>query len=135
MKKRAQYNFKYNPNSQGMALVTVIIFAAVAMLVITAAVSMGILSSMSSRQMLQGQHALLLAESGAENALLRLLRNPVYTGETLTMDGGTATIVVSGTNPKIISVEGKSGSIIRQIEVRVSDTSGAMSVDSWQEKF
>lgn len=135
MKKQAQYNFKYNPNSQGMALVTVIIFAAVAMLVITAAVSMGILSSVSSRQMLQGQHALLLAESGAENALLRLLRNPVYTGETLTMDGGTATIVVSGTNPKIISVEGKSGSIIRQIEVRVSDTSGAMSVDSWQEKF
>lgn len=135
MKKQAQHTSKHSLDSRGMALVVVIIFAAVAMLVITAAISMGILSSMSSRQMLQGQHALLLAESGAENALLRLLRNPTYTGETLTMNGGTATIVVSGTNPKIINVEGKSGSIVRQIEVGVSDTSGVMNVDSWQEKF
>lgn len=124
-----------NKENQGMALVTVLVFSAVAMLVITAAISLSIMNSISSRQMLQGQQALLVAESGAENALLMLLRNPDYSGEILTMQGGTATITTSGSNPKTIEVQGDSGSASKTLEIKISYVGGAMKITSWQEKF
>jgi hypothetical protein len=50
------------------------------------------------------------AKAGYENALLRLLRDPDYTGETLTINGGSVTITVSGTDPKTItSIATKAG--------------------------
>lgn len=131
----AIFGMKVVNKEDGMALVTVLVFSSVAMLVVTLAISMGILSSMSSRQMIQGLEAKSVAESGVENALLRLLRDPTYIGETLTMDNGTATIVVSGSSPKIISVEGRVGTVVKKIDATVSDTNGVMTIESWQEVY
>jgi len=53
-----------------------------------------------------GEQALANAESGAENALQRLLRDPGYTGESLTLPNGAATISVTGTMTKTITSVG-----------------------------
>lgn len=132
---RGFQSFWPKPSNSGMALVSVLIFAVVAMIVITAAVALTIATAQANWQLNQGQQALHVAEAGAENAMLRLLRNPGYTGETLTLPDGTATIAVTGTNPKIITVTGRSGTALRRIVVNVGEVNGVMSVQSWQEVF
>ena len=76
-----------------------------------------------------------MAESGAENALLRLLRDPSYTGETLTIDTGTVTVVVTGAATKTITSTATSGNFVRKVQVVAGYTNGIFSITSWQEVF
>jgi hypothetical protein len=122
-------------SSSGMALVSVLVFSVVAMIVITAAMSLTLATSQSNQQFMQGQQALSNAESGVENALIQLLRNPNYVGETLTLPDGTATILASGSNPKVVNVSGVAGSAVRKLRVTISTTAGVSEIVSWQEIF
>lgn len=45
----------------------------------------------------------MASESGIENALLRLIRNPDYAGETLQVGDISVVITVTGTTPKTIT--------------------------------
>ncbi len=84
----------------------------------------------------QGEMALRIAESGAENALLRLVRNPSYGGgETLTIDGGSATVNVSGSTPIIVESAGTSGDFTRVVEVQAHFENTILRIDSWRETF
>ncbi len=120
---------------EGIALVSVLIFSVVAMIVATAAVSVSVTHLISQTEFLAGQQALHNAQSGAENALLRILRDPQYLGETLTLENGTATITITGTTDKTIEVTGESGNSARTIRVITSNATGATEVTSWQEVF
>jgi hypothetical protein len=124
-----------NKFESGIALVSVLVFTALAMIVISMSTVLGVSSMGLNQGLIQSQSALYLAETGAENALLQLLRNPDYTSESLTLSEGTATISVSGTNPKIIDVVGKSIIFERKIRISVNYENGIMSVNSWQEVF
>lgn len=122
---------------QALALITVLIFGAFAMIVITFGITLMLIQTDSARQFLAAQKALTLAESGMENALIHLLRNPNYSGEILTLPGGTATIVVSdsGSN-KIVTVTADSGNSlnsIRTIQALVVEENGQSLIESWQE--
>src|SRR5215469_1202504 len=81
--------------NKGQALITLLFFVVIAMSVTSAAVGMILISSQSGSDIESGFLAFQVARSGAENAKLRLLRDPTYTGETLTVDGGTSVIQVS----------------------------------------
>jgi len=122
---------------QALALITVLIFGALAMIVIIFGITLMVIQTDSGRQFFAAQKALTLAESGMENALIRLLRNPNYSGEILTLPTGTATIVVSnsGTN-KIVTVTADTGELLnssRTIEVIVVEEEGRSAVESWRE--
>ncbi len=118
----------------GMALVTVIIFVAVAAIVITMGISLMIIQLQSGRQVTSAQEALIIAESGMENALIRLLRNPNYTGETLTFPDATATITVTGTAPnKIVTVVADTLYSVRTIQVTLTEQDGISEVNAWRE--
>jgi hypothetical protein len=122
--------------NSGMALVTVIIFSAIGSIVIIAALSLTSITSQSSLYFLQGQRALLVAEAGAENALMRLLRDPDFSQEVLTIADGTARIEVSReAETRVILVEGRVGFTTRKVEVRTIDTNGITTVKSWGEVF
>lgn len=86
----------------GQALVLVLMVAAVVLTVTTVAIGVVISSSYST---LRKQNELLtfaVAESGAEESLIRLLRNPNYSGGNLLVSGGNATITVGGNQPPIV---------------------------------
>jgi hypothetical protein len=125
----------FHPKSAGMALVSVLIFSVVAMIVITAAMSLSVATAQSNQQFMQGQVALNNAESGADNALIQLLRNPNYSGETLTLPEGTATILASGSNPKVINVTGVAGTSVRKLQITATTTLGVIRIVSWQEVY
>ena len=117
----------------GQALITLLIFMVVAITLTAGAIAILINNTLSTSKIEQTQLAYATAESGAENAILRLLRNPNYTGETLSINGGTATIQITGTEPKVITSVGTVGNFIRTLEIRVGYTNNILTVSSWKE--
>ena len=68
-----------NKNTQqGQALVMLLVFMVVGIVMTTMAVALLIVNATSASNVEQGDMALKIAESGADNALLRILRNPLF---------------------------------------------------------
>lgn len=118
----------------GQAMILLVTFIAIAMSVITATVAVSIISGRSTTSTQAGLDALQIAESGVENAMIRLIRNPNYTGETLTVGDGTATVTVTGTTQKTIRSTGSVPDHERTIEAVTSTNGGVISVISWNEE-
>jgi len=119
----------------GQTLVFLLVFMTMAITVTTAAALVIISNSQAASKLEQSLTAYGAAEAGAENALLRLLRDPAYPGETLTVGEGIATISAAGSNPKVILSRGKYNNFLRQVQVTASYVNGILTVTSWQEVF
>ena len=123
----------YGKNHKGQVLVTLLMFILVAMTVITSVIVTVIANTRSTSTIQNGTNVYYTAEAGVENALVRLLRDPNYTGETMQIDGSVAIITVTGTTTKIITVEGQQNNLVRKIQVTVSYTDNQMTVTNWKE--
>jgi hypothetical protein len=117
----------------GQSLVALLAFMAMALTLTSAVTIVTIANATTTSKYSLGQEALAIAEAGADNAFMRLLRDPNYTGETLTMIGGTATITISGTNPKTITSYGEIGTFRRTVVVVATRTNNVLTVTSWTE--
>lgn len=120
-------------NNKGQTLVIFLIYILVAIIVTTAAVAVLVTSSQNTDKAYQGLTAYDVAESGAETAMLKLLRNPMYTGETLTVGTGTATITITGTNPKVIVSKGTFNNFTKSVAITVDTSNDILTVISWKE--
>lgn len=122
-------------NDRGQILVTILVFSVIIISITSAAVAMIINSGRQSSAINTSFLAEQVAESGAENALLRLVREPSYTGETLTVGNGTATITVTGTTTKTLTSVGVYGNFRKTVQLTVTFTNNVMTVTSWQEVY
>lgn len=102
----------------GQAMITLIFFSIIAMTITSAAMAVMFSNSLNATRFQQGSVAYEIAQSGAENAILRIIRDSSYTGETLAVGNGTAVIQVShsGTAYTVTST-GTVGNFVRKIEV------------------
>lgn len=123
-------------SARGSTLVTLLFFMVIAITVTTGAIAMLVTNSISGAKLQQGSVAYQVAESGLENAKLRLLRDQNYAGESLTVGDGTAVITVSsvGTNYTILS-RGTVGNFTRQIQATASYANNLLTVTSQSEIF
>jgi hypothetical protein len=120
----------------GQALVILLVFMVVATTVTFAAVGLTVSGSQSSTRQELGAEVYTIAESGVENGLIRLLRDPDYPGETLTVGNGTATIVVDTVgNTSTITATGRVDNFVRVVRVTTVTSGGVLTVSSWQEIF
>lgn len=119
--------------TQGQALVILLFYMIIAITLTTTAVAVVVSNSLSSTRSEQGAQALQIAEAGAENAIVRLLRSTDYSGETLTVGVGSTTVTVTGTNTKIIRSVGTISGFSRTVQVTATITNGILEVSSWQE--
>lgn len=117
----------------GYVAVVLLVFVTVTIVVAGAAASLSIVALQSSTGMSQSQLTYAIAESGIENALIRLLRDPAYGGETLPVGNGQAEITVSGTSQQTIISTGQLSGYERSIQVEVERIGGVLSITSWQE--
>lgn len=127
-------NMKYqkDPTCQqaGQAIVMLLFFMVISITVITAVVIVVGNSISSGSYFERGTVAYYSAETGIENALLRLLRDPTYTGETMDIAGAQVTIVVdSGT----ITSTAFYANTERKIQVETIYDNNVLEVVSWRE--
>lgn len=104
----------------------------IAIIITTAAITATVTNALGTDKVYQSATTADVAESGAETAVIKLLRNPNYTGETLTVNGGTATINITGVNPKTITSKGVSGNFTRTVVVTVDMSNNVLTVLSWK---
>lgn len=120
----------YEKSHKGQTLVSLLMFVLIAMTVITSAITTVISNTKAASVEQQSIDAYYVAEAGAENALMRLLRDQSYTGETLPVGNNSAVVIVSGNT--IVST-GSVNNLSRKIQVDVSYTDYQMTVINWQE--
>ena len=124
---------------KGQALITLLFFTIIGVTVTSAAVVMILVNSLSGTKQQQGEVAYEIAQSGAENGIIRLLRNPSYTGETLPVGSGSATITVTGSgtvaNPYVILSKGTNGIFVREVQVNATYQGNLLSVTSRKEVY
>ncbi len=125
-------NIQVKNLQQGQALMTLLFFMVIGATVIASTAIVIANSMMSGTTIEQSASAYYAAESGVEDGILRLLRNPAYTGNFTTTvgDGSVTTTVASGGT---INAIGTSGSTVRKIQVQTTTTNGQLSVSSWKE--
>lgn len=120
--------------SSGQALITLLFFVLIGFTIISASAAMIYNNILASSIKEQGNYAYAIAESGVDEALIRLIRDTTYTGtlpgQPLNLNGGTADISVM--NGIIISTGTYSNSI-RKIEAQTVYTNNELSVISWRE--
>lgn len=118
----------------GQIAIMLVLIIVVLTTITTAAVAVAISSTRDTTTLTLGEEALSIAESGAENAILRLLRDSTYAGEVgLPIGLGNATITVTGTTTKTITSKGVLGTMVRTIQATVSNSSGQYTVSNWHE--
>jgi len=127
------YNLKFKIKEKGQALVTLLFFVLISLTITSGAIIIIIANSLSASKLEQGNLAYYAAESGVENALLRLLRDPSYAGETLVIDGTTAQIIVTGINPKTVDSTGISGNFKRKVQAQALFNNGLYTFSNWKE--
>ncbi len=118
---------------RGQALVTLLFFVLISLTITSGAIIIIITNSISASKFAEGTQAYYTAESGVENALLRLLRDPNYAGETLVVGDGTAAITVTGTNPKTVVSVGQNGNLKRKVSAQMNYGNGYYTFSNWKE--
>jgi hypothetical protein len=116
----------------GQVVLTIVVLMVVMILITTAATFSSIANTHSAYVFQEGNRAYDLAETGMENALLRLLRSPTYTGETLTVGDGTVVVTKSGTT---LTSTATLGSFVRKIQVVIVYNNNILTVSTWKEIF
>lgn len=125
---------KHKNAKEGQIAIMLMVIIVMLSIITTAAVAIAFSTSRDTTTLTLGEAALNVAESGAENAFLRLLRDPSYVGEAnLPIGTGNATITVTGSGTKTITSKGVVGSMVRQIQVQASSSGGLLTITSWQE--
>src|SRR5689334_17177130 len=106
-------------NQSGQTLVILLSYMVIAIIVTTASIALVINSSQGTDKLYQGSNSLDIAESGAETAMIKLIRNPNYTvtNETVDVGSGQAVITITGSNPKTIVSKGTLNNFTRTIQV------------------
>ncbi len=116
---------------EGQTLVTLLVFSVMAISVAAASVAIMINTSRATHITESRVRVMGAAESGIENAILRLIRNPSYSGETLILDDNTITITVTGTDTKTIQATAANGLFRHTIEATASYIDNRLTVTSW----
>ncbi len=117
----------------GQALVSLIVIISLVTVLLTSIVFVSIDQSKAALDAAQSKKALYLAETGIENAILMLLRNPTYSGGTFSVDGSSVDVNVAGGTIKTITSKATSGTHIKKVEVEVDTGENKIQLISWRQ--
>src|SRR4030042_3067558 len=109
--------FYFNYRS-GQAMITLLFFVIMGLIITSAAIVVIAINSSSTDRLQQAVVGRNTAESGIENALIRLLRDSSYSGETLPVGDETAVITVTGDSIKTITSQAKTANSFHVVEVQ-----------------
>jgi flagellar basal body-associated protein FliL len=120
-------------NEKGQTMIILIFFVMTALALTIAAIFMLTINAGSTTDLENGIALRQLADSGTENALIKLERDPSYSGETYITSNTTITIIVTGSNAKTIITSAEINNLTRKVEVLVDYNNNILRVNSWKE--
>ena len=115
----------------GYAMVVLLVFVIMALTLVSAAVNIMLVTTQTASMSEQSEMSLAEAEAGVEEALLRAIRNPNYTGGTLTIGGDNVTIGVSGGSLKTITTRATVATVTHGLVVTADYSGIALVIPSW----
>ena len=123
-------------NNQGQTLIMLLVFISLAITVTASAVALIVSNTSANSKFELGQVTTQAAESGAEIALLKLLRDQSYNTDSFTLDNVAVAISVTGTTTKTVTSQATMSNFIKKVQL-VLDTpsSGLVTITSWKEIF
>lgn len=124
----------YKNNQNGQALTSLLIIMFVGLTIMTASVGLINTTQTATGSLDEANQALVVAESGIEDTLMKYIRNPSISGGTLAVDGGLAVVSIASTNPYTFVSQGIVGQHSRTIRVTINNTGGITTVTSWKEQ-
>ncbi len=126
-----------NISNSGQTLVSLLLISVIGITIAAGATTLVIINSQSALKFEQGTIAYSIAQSGIDNALLRLLRDPTYTGEVLSIGQGAADIKVSSNSGSYIAtVSGQISNFVRKVQINAHyNTNQVLMIDSKKEIF
>jgi len=119
----------------GQTLVSLLIFSVVALAVTTTAISVTINTSQATQAGEKRIYLQQAAQSGIENALLRFLRDPSYTGETMNIDDITIETAIVGSNPYTITATASNALFLHTEEAQITYTNNIVTISSWTSSY
>ena len=119
----------------GQTLVSLLVFSVVALAVTTTAISVTINTSQATQAVENRVYIQHAAQSGIENALLRLLRDPTYGGETITIDDVTIVTTIVGSDPYTITATADNTRFSHTEEAVVTYTNNILTISSWASSY
>lgn len=125
-------HYRQFSSQTGSVMIALLIFIIVGTLVTSSAVMLMVDNTVISTAELTATEVHNMAESGAENAILRLLRDPSYTGETMIVGDGQVVVIVTGSEPIIVNSQASLASTQKTVEVELSRQNGVLTVNSWE---
>ncbi|MDO8609916.1 MAG: hypothetical protein Q7R95_05170 [bacterium] len=129
---------KHSPISKnkGQALIIIMILIAISTIILTETIQIMGSNTIGGTSLQEGNIAHQIAESGIENTLLLLLRNPYYSGETLPVGEGTANVsVTTNNNIKTITSIGMINNFQRKITVNISYNNYVIRIIDWKDSL
>lgn len=115
-------------NQQGAALIMVVLIGVIALVAVVSATTLVISELRKNTVTIYGVTQYQITYGALENAFMRLLRNPNYTGETITLADSTCYITVTGDSTKTVEVRCTNGSYVRKTGATVTFADGLMTV-------
>lgn len=121
-------------NQKGQTLVSLLIIIAVTVLAVASAIVSASLSSTTAITTISDK-VYYAAETGAEEALIKLLRDPGYSGETFDLEGVNVEVSVTSPTPteRVITSIASTNSIKRRVDVSAQFLNNILTVTSWDE--
>jgi hypothetical protein len=123
-------DFGHN-QEKGYAMILLLVFSVMAVTLISAAMNIMLITTQETSQEELSREALGVTEAGIEEALLRILRNPNYTGGTIPIDSTNVSVQVSGTTVKTISAQATVGSVTRVVTAKADFSGPVLTIQSW----
>ncbi|MBI2036445.1 hypothetical protein HYT17_02355 [Candidatus Microgenomates bacterium] len=123
----------HHKKQKGQALIMVILIGIIALIAVVSAATLVISELKKNTAVSFGVSQYQTTYGALENALMRLLRNPNYTGETVILGSSTCTITVVGSSPKTVESRCSDGKYSRKIGAQVTFTGGVMTVSGISE--
>ena len=122
----------------GQALIIMLFISVIGLTVISSAAIFIFQNIQAASTAEQGAGAYYIAESGAQESLLRLIRDVTYSGtpvgQPLVIDSGNVVIQISSASGIITSTSiGTYSNSVRKIQVKTVYNNGVLTVTSWKE--
>jgi hypothetical protein len=126
---------KLHKNSSGQILTSVLVFMAFGLSIVALSATLTIISMQNTAKYSQSEQASIYAEAGAEEAVLRLIRDPSYSGGNFPVATGATVVIQVATSGEIRTITSTAtyNGFTKKVLAQVNLANSKVTLVSWKQ--